>query len=101
MDELIRTRVIREFNGNYDMNSWFVKHVIKLPKKDYVKLVIDARYLNSIIDTSKASSWRLEPLNVLDKIGFNYFYKQCLILSYNQVPLTKDTQMVTNFYRRR
>ena len=46
------------------MNSWFVNPVIIVPRKDYVKLVIYARYLNSITDTSN-SSWPLETLNIL------------------------------------
>ena len=64
MDDLIQAGIIRELNENDDINSWFVDPVIILPKKDYVKLVNDARYLNSITDTSN-SSWPLEPLNVL------------------------------------
>ena len=55
MDELIQAGIIRELNENDDMNSWFVNPVIILPKKDYVKPVIDARYLNSITDTSNSS----------------------------------------------
>ena len=55
MDELIQAGIMRELNENDDMNSWFVNPVIILPKKDYVKLVIDARYLNSITDTSNSS----------------------------------------------
>ena len=46
MDELIQAELIRELNESDDMNSWFVNPVIISPKKDYVKLVIDARYLN-------------------------------------------------------
>ena len=71
MDELIQAGKIREQND--DMNSWFVYPVIILPKKDYVKLFIDARYLNSITDTSN-SSWPLEPLTVLTtKVTRNIF----------------------------
>ena len=57
MDELIQAGIIRDENDN--MNSWFVNPVMVLLKKDYVKLVILARYLNSLTDTSN-SSW---PLN--------------------------------------
>ena len=64
MNELIQAGIIRELNENDDLNSWFVNPVIILPKKDYVRLVIDARYLNSITET-RISSWPLEPLNVL------------------------------------
>ena len=97
MDELIQAGIIREFIENNDMNSWFVNPVIILPKKDYVKLVIDARYLNSITDTSN-SSWPLEPLNVLmTRITGTIFTSSDLSSAYNQVPLTEDTQKVTSF----
>ena len=97
MDELIQAGIIRELNENDDMNSWFVNPVIILPKKDYVKLVIDARYLNSITDTSN-SSWPHEPLNALmTRITGNIFTSSDLSSAYNQVPLTGDTQKVTSF----
>ena len=79
------------------MNSWFVNPVIILPKKDYVKLVIDARYLNSITDTSN-SIWPLEPINVLmTRIAGTIFTSSDLPSAYNQVLLTEDTQKVTSF----
>ena len=97
MDELIQAGIIRELNENADMNSWFVNPVIILPKKDYVKLVIDARYLNSITDTSN-SSWSLEPLNVLTtRITGTIFTSSDLSSSCNLVPLIEDTQHVTSF----
>ena len=97
MDELIQARIIRELNENDDMNSWFVNPIIILPKKDYVKLFIDARYLNSITLTSN-SSWPLEPLNVLmTKITGTIFTSSYLSSAYDQVILTEDTQKVTSF----
>ena len=97
MDELIQAGIIRELNENEDMKSWFVNLVIILSKKDYVKLVTDARYLISITDTSN-SSWSLEPLNVLmTRITGTIFTSSDLLSAYNQVPLTEDTQKVTCF----
>ena len=58
MDELIQAGITRELTEHDDLKSWFVNPIIVLPKNDYVKLVIDARYLNSITDTSN-SSWSL------------------------------------------
>ena len=88
MDELNQAGIIRELNENDDMNSWFVNPVIILPKKDYVKLVIDARYLNSITDTSN-SNWPLEPLNVLKTRITGTIFTSCdLSSAHNQVPLT-------------
>ena len=97
MDELIQAGIIRELNENEDMNILFVNPVIILSKKDYVKLVTDARYLISITDTSN-SSWSLEPLNVLmTRITGIIFTSSDLSSAYNQVPLTEDTQKVTSF----
>ena len=97
MDELIQAGIIRELDEHDDMNSWFVNPIIILPKKDYVKLVIDARYLNSITDTSN-SSWPLEPLQVLiTRVNGSYFTSSDLSCAYHQVPLTPETQKLTGF----
>ena len=96
MDELIQAGIVRELNEKNDMNSWFVKPVIILPKKDYVKLVLDARYLNSIKDNSNCS-WPLEPLQVLmTRINGSYFTSSDLSCAYHQVPLTDEAQKLTS-----
>ena len=41
---------IREMGDNDEIGSLFVNPIILMPKSDYVKLVIDARFLNSITD---------------------------------------------------
>ena len=46
------------------MGSEFINPIIILPKGNIVKLVIDARYLNSITDLSRYS-WPLEPIGSL------------------------------------
>ena len=75
MDELIRAGIIRELKENSDMNNLFVNLVIILPKKDYVQLVIESRFLNSITDKS-SSSWPLESLNLLmTRITGTIFFK--------------------------
>ena len=51
-NELKRAGIIREKSSDVEMASVFTKLIIILPKGDSVKLVIDARYLNSIIDLS-------------------------------------------------
>ena len=40
--------VVREMGEDDDMGSFFVNPIILKPKNDYVKLVIDARYLKII-----------------------------------------------------
>ena len=42
--------IIREMGDDDEMGSLFVKSIILMPKKDYVNLLIDARYLNSVTD---------------------------------------------------
>ena len=97
MDELIQAGIVRELNEKNDMNSWFVNPVIILPKKDYVKLVLDARYLNSIADNSNCS-WPLEPLQVLmTRINGSYFTSGDLSCAYHQVPLRDEAQKLTSF----
>ena len=65
------------------------------PKKDYV---LDARYLNSITDTSNCS-WTLEPLQVLmARTNGPYFTSSDLSCAYHQVPLTDEAQKLTSFF---
>ena len=47
-----------------ETGSSFINLVIILPKGNIVKLVLDARYLNSITELSKYS-WSLEPIGSL------------------------------------
>ena len=53
--------IIREMDDDDEMGSLFVNPIILMPKNDYVKLVIDARYLNSVTDLTNYS-WPLEPV---------------------------------------
>ena len=96
MDELIQAGKIRELNENDHMNIWLVNPVIILPKKYYVKLVIDARYLNSITDTSN-SNWPLEPLNVLmTRITGTIFKSSDLSSAYNQIYCRRKTVQLSS-----
>ena len=58
-----------------EMGSFFVNPIILMPENDYVKLVIDARYLNSVTDLTTYSR-PLEPVQMImtrvnGKIFFN------------------------------
>ena len=46
---------IREMGDNGEMGSLFVNLIILMPKNDYVNLVIDSRYPNSVTDHTKYS----------------------------------------------
>ena len=50
LTELKDTDIIQEMGDDDEMGSLFVNPKILIPKNDYVKLVIDARYLNSVTD---------------------------------------------------
>ena len=83
--------------GDTEMGSSYINPVIILPKGNIMKLVIDARYLNSITDLSK-NSWPLEPIgSLLTRLNGNYFTTSDLCSAYNQVPLTEETQQLTSF----
>ena len=47
LGQLRDSGIIRELGDDDELGSLFVNPIILLPKADYVKLVIDARYLNS------------------------------------------------------
>ena len=79
------------------MNSWFANPVIILPTKDYAKLILNARYLNSITDTTN-SRWSIEPLSALmTRKTATVFTNSDLSPVYNQVLLTEDRLKVTSF----
>ena len=68
-----------------------------LPKINTVKLVIDARYLNSITDLSRYS-WPLEPIgSLLTRLKANFFTTSDHCSAYNQVPLTEEIKQLVSF----
>ena len=93
----LKAGIILELNEHANLNSWFIISIITLPKNYYKKLVIDARYTNSIKDTI-SSSWSLERLQVLMKrLNCAYFTRSNLACAYHQAPLTEKTQKHTSF----
>ena len=80
-----------------EMGSLFVNPNILMPKNDYVKLVIDARYLNSVTDLTNYS-WPLEPVKmIMTKVKGKIFSVSDLSSAYHQVPLCPETQKLTSF----
>ena len=75
----------------------FINPVIILAKGESLKIVLDARYLNSLIDESKCN-WHLEPIQViLTKINGKYFTTADMNSAYNQMPLDEQTRRLTQF----
>ena len=89
--------IIREMGSDDEMGSLFVNPIILMPKNDYVKLVIDARYLNSVTDLTN-QSWPLETVQmIMTRVNGKFFAVSDLSRAYHQVPLSSETQKLTNF----
>ena len=75
----------------------FTNPVIILRKGESLKLVLDARYLNSMIDESKCN-WAIEPVVVaLTRINGTLFTTADLNSAYNQIPLDEQSMRYTHF----
>ena len=63
---LIEAKIIKEMGNENDeeMGTAFINPVILIPKGEVLKLVLDARFLNSCTDLT-TYSWPLEPLQCL------------------------------------
>ena len=89
--------IIREMGGDDEMGSLFVNPIILIPKNDYVKLVIEARYLNSVTDLTNYS-WPLEPAQmIMTRVSGKVFSVSDLSCAYHQVSLSPETQKLTSF----
>ena len=68
----------------------FINPVVILAKGESLKIVLDARYLKSLIDESKCN-WPKEPIQViLTKINGKYFTTADMNSAYNQTPLDEQ-----------
>ena len=73
LGQLQDSGIIREMGDDDELGSLSVNPIIQLPKAEYVKLVIDARYLNSITDLTNYS-WPIEPVQmIMTRINGKYF----------------------------
>ena len=75
----------------------FINPFINLAKGESLKIVLDARYLNSLIDESKCN-WPIEPIQViLTKINGKYFTTADMNSAYNQMSLDEQSRRLTQF----
>ena len=75
----------------------FTNPVIILRKGEPLKILLDARYLNSMIDESKGN-WPIEPFDVaLTRINGTIFTTADLNSAYNQIPLDEQSMIYTQF----
>ena len=97
LGQLQDSGIIREMGDDDELGSLFVNPIILLPKTDYVKRVIEARYLNSITELTNYS-WPLEPVQmIMTRINGKYFTASDLSCAYHQVTLSLGTQKLTSF----
>ena len=89
--------IIREMGDDDKMGSLFVNPINLMPKNDYVKLVIDARYLNSVTDLTN-NSRPLEPVQmIMTGVNGKVVSASDISCAYHQVLLSPETQKLTSF----
>ena len=75
----------------------FIHPVIILAKRKSLKIVLDARYLNSLMDESTCN-WPIEPIQViLTNINAKHFTTADMNSAYNQMPLDEQSRRLTQF----
>ena len=68
-----------------------------LAKRESLKIVLDARYLNSLTDETKCN-WPIESIQViLTKINGKYFTTADMNSAYNQMPLDEQSRRITQY----
>ena len=75
----------------------FINLNIILAKGESLKIVLDARYFNSLIDESNCN-WPIEPIQViLTKRNGKYFTTADMNSAYNKMPLDEQSRRLTQF----
>ena len=75
----------------------FINPVINLAKRELLKIGLDAKYVNSLVDDSKCN-WPIEPIQVvLIKINVKYLTTADMNSAYNQMPLDEQSRRLTQF----
>ena len=66
-----------------------------MPKNDYVKFVIDARYVNSVTDLTNYSR-PLEPVQIITRVNSKVFLVSDISCAHYQVPLSPDKKYLVS-----
>ena len=98
LDTLEQYEIISPVNKEEQpKGNTFINPVNILAKRESLKIVLDARYLNSLIDETKCN-WSIEPIRViLTKINGKYFTTADMNSAYNQIPLDEQSRRLTQF----
>ena len=89
--------IIREMGDDDEVGTLFVNLNILMPKRDTVKLVIDARFVNSLTDLTNYS-WPLEHVKlIMTRVNGKFLSVSDLSCTYHQVPLSPETKKLTSF----
>ena len=91
--------ILEEYEINSPVNkeeqpkgNTFINPVIILTKVETLKIVLNARYLNSLVDESKFN-WPIEPIQVfLTKRNGKFFTTADMNKAYNQMPLDDQSR---------
>ena len=97
LTQLKNADILREMGDDGEIGSLFVNLIILMPESDYVKLVIDARFLNSVTDLTNYS-WPPEPVEmIITRANGKFFSVSDISCAYHQIPLSPETQKLTSF----
>ena len=98
LDILEQYRIISQVNKEErPKGNTFINLVYILAKSESLKIVLDVRYLNSLIDESKCN-WPIERIQViLTKINGKYFTTADMNSAYNQMALDDQSRCLTKF----
>ena len=98
LDVLKKNDIIAPVNKEQlSTGNTFTNPVIILRKGESLKIVLDARYLNSMIDES-ICHWPIEPVDVaLTRIKGTIFTTADLNSAYSQIPLDEQSMRYTHF----
>ena len=89
--------IIREKGDLDELGTLLFNSTILLPKAEFVKLVIDARYLNTITNLTN-NLWPLQPVQMnMTRINGQYFPASNFSCSYHHVHLSPAIQKMTSF----
>ena len=98
IDVLKKYNIISPVNKEQlSTGNTFTNPVIIQRKGESLKIVLDARYLNSMIDESKCN-WPIEPVDVaLTRMNGTIFTTADLNSAYSQIPLDNESMRYAHF----